>query len=530
VPKKTFRNRLLFILLALAVMTPFGGHASPLKVLILPINLYAPPELAYLEDGIMATLSNRFQRLATPIVPTDAMQKALADLSTPYTSDTAQTVGASLGATHAVTGSVTIVGTAVSTDLQLWRLPEGTALTTYHANGDRPEAVLAHLDDFIHQVEATVFSPNSGPAASNTSPSIASAVTRLQGPPPVVWQSQRVDTHITGMTIADLNGEPGMEIALIEEKDLLICKRTEDALIEVQRIEGDPHLRLIAVDAADIDTDGSAEIFVSAYHLRLGLPRSFVVEWDTEEEKFAKRLVDLPTYFRTMGSPAKEKALVGQKKGFDDFFGGKPAYLRWHQGQYASNDPVALPPKTNLYEFVQGPFLSADTEATITLSRKKKLELYTDSNEKRWSSEAAYGGSSVYLDEGQTAANRAKQLKQVGEETIKRYYLHPRMLMEDLNSDGTAELLVVSNVDATKGLFRRSRLLTSGRILCLAWQPLGPVAQWETPMVSGHINDLALGDTDGDGRRELIYVVVAKEKNQLDRQQSYLVSHVLSAP
>jgi TolB-like protein len=514
---------LLFFVLTMAALTPFrGGHATPLKVLILPLNLYAPAELAYLTDGIMATLSNRFQRFATPIIPTEAMKKALADLSTPYTSDTAQTVGASLGATHAVTGSVTIVGDAVSTDIQLWRLPEGTALTTFHAGGERPETLLAHLDAFIHQVETTIFDLT---PPSPTAPSRISATQMAREPPPVSWRSEPLDTHLTGMTVAQLDSQPEMEIALIDDENLRICRRKGDSLETVQRLEGAPFLRLIAVDAADINGDGAAEVFVSAYHTRLGEPRSFVVEWDPEERLYTKRFENLSTYFRTIASPSKGPRLVGQKKGFDAFFGGLPVTMRWHEGQYAIDTPLALPSETNLYEFVQGPFLPGKTDAIVTLSRKKQLELYTTASEKRWSSEASFGGGSVYLDEGGTPENRAKQLKRVAEETIKRHYLHPRMLMEDLDGDGAAELLVVNNQDASKGLFRRSRLLTSGRVVCLTWQSLGPVARWETPKVSGHINDMALGDTDGDGGRELIYAVVAK----LDGHQSYLVTHALTS-
>ena len=224
---------------------------------------------------------------------------------------------------------------------------------------------------------------------------------------------------------------------------------------------------------------------------------------------------------------AGEHRLVGQEMGLDDFFGGLPVMMRWSGGRYLPGEPLALPQGTNLYEFTQGPFLPGATVTTATLSLKKRLQLYESPSEKRWSSDTSYGGSSVSLDDGQTPPNRSKQLKQVGEETIKRYYLHPRMLMEDLDKDGSEDLLVVRNTDAAKGLFRRSRLFTSGRVACLTWQPLGPVAKWETPKVSGHITYIAIGDSDGDGRRELIYTVLAGEKEGLDRRQSYIVTHVL---
>jgi hypothetical protein len=190
--------------------------------------------------------------------------------------------------------------------------------------------------------------------------------------------------------------------------------------------------------------------------------------------------------------------------------------------------PLSLPPEAHIYAFVKGDFIPGGDATIVTLTRRQKLRIYHPPGQSRWTSEERFGGGSIYLDEGQTRQNRAKQIKQVGEESIQRLYLPPRMLLADLDGDGNNELLVVHNKDAGGGLLRRARLLTSGRIDCLTWQPLGPVTKWQTPKVSGHIADLAFDDTNNDGGRELIYLVVEGGSDVLEHRQSYLVVHDLA--
>jgi hypothetical protein len=331
------------------------------------------------------------------------------------------------------------------------------------------------------------------------------------------------------MAIADLTPTPGPEIAIINDQDLMIYKRHGDDLSQLTVIKGDPYIRLVAVDAGDINANGRTEIFVSAFHTRLGQPRSFVVEWNSSEERFVSTFENLPTYFRITDIPQEGLRLVGQPMGLNGFFGKRPALMQW-ENEYLATTPLELPPKVQIYDFMLGPFAPGGPGDTIiAFTQRKKLQIYQALDTLRWTSEEGYGGSSVYLDDGQTAPNQAKQLKQIGEETLKRVYLHPRMLLKDLDNDGIQDLVVVRNKDAAGGLFRRARLFTSGRIACLNWQPLGPVAKWQTPKISGHITDMALDDSDGNGQSELLYVVVDRQTKQIGSQQSYLVSHNLKA-
>lgn len=519
----------LLIPILLTISSPARGEDSPQQILLLPFNVYAPQDYDYLKNGIAATLNSRLQRPGiTPLVPTEEMMNAVAKPNAQLTQKAIQTIAVSLGASLAIEGNVTIVGDAVSTAIQLWEVPGGGLRINFHAKGDRPEAVLEHIDQFIQRLETTVPGtafPNDPVSTTIQTP----AEQPMAAAPAVSWQSQRMPTGFKGMAIADLTPAPGQEIAIINDQDLLIYKRHGDDLNQLTLIKGKPYLRLVAVDAGDINANGRAEIFVSAFHTRLGQPRSFVVEWNSSEERFVLTFEKLPTYFRITAIPHEGEHLVGQPMGSNSFFGKRPALMQW-ENKYLATTPLELPAQVQLYDFILGPFAPGGAGDTIVaLTHRKKIQIYQAPDTLRWTSEDGYGGSSVYLDDSQTTPNQAKQLKQVGEETLKRLYLHPRMLLQDLDNDGHQDLLVVRNKDATGGLFRRARLFTSGRIACLNWQPLGPVAKWETPKVSGHITDMALDDSDGNGQSELLYLVVENQPEQIGSQQSYLVSHNLNA-
>lgn len=534
-PSPSLLSALIVLLLVLRPGSAAPGPEANVRILLLPFNIYAPPDFDYLKDGIAASLNSRLRQPGmAPIIPTEAMMKAATKDRKTLSQETIQTIAASLGANFAVEGHVTIVGGAVSTAIQLWQVPGGESRLNFHAKGDRPEAVLDHLDQFIGQLEAEVIEGGSAPAPPPPAKSITALQKRMPAPA-VSWQSERLETAFTGMAIADLTPRPGREIALIDGRKVAIFRRQGGRLKNLAQLEAAPYLRLVAIDAADVDADGRAEIYVTAFHPRLGKPRSFVAQWSPSDKGFRIRSENLPFYFRVASTGAGKTVLMGQGPGSDDFFGQGPAPIQWAEasgeaskGGYKMGVPLPLPIEAHIYAFVRGAFLPGDGATIVTLSHRQKMRIYQSPDQSRWTSEESFGGGSIYLDESQTFQNRAKQIKQVGEETIRRLYLSPRMLLADLDGDGSNELLVVHNKDAAGGLFRRTRLLTSGRIDCLAWQPLGPITKWETPKVSGYISDLALDDTNGDSQRELIYLVVEGGTDVIGSRQCYLVVHDLT--
>lgn len=520
------------LLLTLAMVTILcipptaWGKEKVHKILLLPFRVFASQEYAYLKQGLTATLNNRLQQPGIQVLlPTEEMLSAAAKPDAPLSQEAILTIGASLGADLAVAGTVTIVGTAASTSIRLIAVPEGANRLNFHADGERPDDVLSHMDQFVRQMEAALL----GKAPAPESSLAFSDEKGKPGPPGITWQSERLDYAIRGMVVEDLSPTPGNEIALIDNHRLNIYRKEGDRLVSlvgVDTFKYPPFLRLIAIDAADIDGNGQTDLFVTAFHERIGKPRSFIIEWDITENRFRERYKDLPFYFRVLNDIGNAPELVAQSAGTTGFFGKGPTLMQYESG-YEGHQPLTLPNRVNIYDFVLGRFLPQTENTIVALDRQKRLMVYTSPDQKRWTSEEKYGGSAVFLDDSQTPENQDKQLKQVGEQKIQRFYLHPRMRLVDLDRDGIQELIVVHNKDAARGLFRRARLLTSGRIVCLNWQPLGPITRWETPKVSGYIADLTLNDLDEDGRTELIYAVVDRQSKGIDNHHSFLVAHTI---
>ncbi|MDJ0783029.1 MAG: VCBS repeat-containing protein [Desulfosarcinaceae bacterium] len=527
--KSTSTPWVAILICSLITVIPLRAVAQspPKRVLVLPFQVHAPQEYAYLQEGIRSTLVHRLQQPGvSQTISEERVQAALAQVAAPHTPDTAKAIGPDLDADLAITGSVTIVGAAARTFINVWQLPDGTELVRFQASGERPDEVLAHVDQFVDRLNAEVLQPSAAaPSATAAADPDEAADTVAATAEALIWQSPHIDTRILGLAVADLGPTPGRETAIIDSRHLWVYRIDGSEMHRLQEVSAEPFLELISVDAADLNGNGWAEIFVTAIHPRLGQLRSFVVEWNGQ--RYATIASDLNRYFRVIGPPAGTPTLISQEMGLKRLFGAAPQIATWREGGYPPGAPIELPPKATLYDFISGAIDAAEADSIVILTRHNRLMVYRSPQEPRWTSEETYGGSSVYLDEADYRNNQERQQKGIAEERLQRIYIHPRMVMTDLDEDGQTGLLVVKNTDAAGGLFRRSRLLTSGQVVCLQWQQFGLVPKWHTPKVSGHINDIALADLSGDGRQELIYAVVDRHKKGLDGIRSYLVVQAL---
>jgi hypothetical protein len=105
---------------------------------------------------------------------------------------------------------------------------------------------------------------------------------------------------------------------------------------------------------------------------------------------------------------------------------------------------------------------------------------------------------------------------------MNRYYLPPRIRLLDLNKDGKLEMLVVKNDENLSALSRYKSFKTA-YLECLAWDGLNFKSLWKTDPVPKYISDWAVADLDRDGRLDLIYAVVVKEKTSWNKGESLIV-------
>ena len=111
---------------------------------------------------------------------------------------------------------------------------------------------------------------------------------------------------------------------------------------------------------------------------------------------------------------------------------------------------------------------------------------------------------------------------------VKSVFIFPaRIIVADLDKDGTSEIIVNKNKSTTFRLTQRYKIFSSGELVSLSWQGLGLTENWSTRKIPGYISDYCLDDFDGDGNLDLVASMVKLNPFGLRGGKSTIISFTL---
>lgn len=533
---------LLFILLfvtCLSAPIPPSASAEGLKqVLILPFTINAEKDLAYLNRGMVSMLSSRLFHQGR--LTTITGEKSAATL------EAAIKLGADSGADYVTYGSITVFGKSVSTDLKLVDVENETTAINFSRSGNKKGDVVSHIDQFAAQANAMLMRSPAPPAAAAAQPVPQAAQPAIVAPVPVVvatpaptaaapaaiseqpknkiWRSNRLQGEISSMAVGDVDGDGRIEIVMVVGLDVSIHRYEKGKLKTVGEIKGKAYEKLLGIDVADINANGKAEIYITRLNKQRRLVSS-VLEWSGKG--FSPILEKAGWYFRVIDVPGRGNVLMGQKRppvsssgggdfempGANQLFLPGVFELTWQGEQLIAGERQPLPRGMNIYGFNYGNVIKPDQPMIVAMNEERRLRILNAAGKKQWTGAGRFGGSPVYIE--YPAADDQNKTE--------RLYLLQRVLVADLDNDGTPEVVVTKNKDVSRDLFTRFRSYTSGQVICLSWETVTMKTRWETEAISGHVADIALADIDRDGRIDLIYTVVSGEEGMFKKAVSYVV-------
>ena len=512
---RTRTRSLAILLLSLAVVTIFAlptFGARPVRVAILPFQIHSAEDLGYLKGGIFDIISSRLAASGEiDVIGKSGIERVLTEMRpSRLDEEVAREAGVRLKADYVALGSVTKIGDSISLDARLIDVGGQKPPSGVFAQTKGLDQLMGKVDEFARELGNTILGK---PAATAKTAEPGAKTPYIVRPKegPIIYgeegvgfqKSQKFPFEIKGLDIADVDGDGQNEIVLMDKHTLWIYKYAEERLRLFRKLRGRINRDFLTLDVADVNGNGTAEIFVTSV---VGEDlSSFILEH--EGDRF-KRISDKNRwYFRVLDLPEKGPTLLGQKMGSEETFSGPIYQFSWKGKKFARGKKLKLPKQTPLFGLAIADITGDGSEEIIQFDYADHLKVLSmDGKDLLYRSRTSYGGSDNFFDrESVPEWDRSDRV-------AKRFYLPGRILVLDSNGDGRVEVIVNKNHFSTGRLFQRLRPYDKGQVYDLAWDGMMLAENWRTKEIPGYVADYQVRDFDNDGEVELVVAMVSQFK------------------
>jgi len=316
------------------------------------------------------------------------------------------------------------------------------------------------------------------------------------------WHSPMQSGQPTAMAIGHFSPGAKLQIAVAQAGELRIYPLADLKLGTPIAVSVPKSVTPLRLAAADLDHDGIEELYVTGK--RDGSVMSYVVKGGAEGFRVVKD--EIPWFFRSLPLPSG-KRLVAQRSGGElRVFEGPVRLVTGTPAAPALGAVVPLPAQQNLYGYL--PVTLDGKPMGAGLSSNDRLELFDGRGALEWTGDDELGGSEDVIIQH-------KNSEEVGD-----YHYLPAPLLQ---APGGEVLVPVNNGNR---LFR-IHSFSSSHVRGMRLQGGELVEQWRTRKQNGYLADMAVADLDGDGRGELVMLVLFEHHTLLSDGKFALVSYQL---
>ncbi|MBF0572796.1 MAG: hypothetical protein HQK69_03445, partial [Desulfamplus sp.] len=256
-----------------------------------------------------------------------------------------------------------------------------------------------------------------------------------------------------------------------------------------------------SVDVADINQNGTQEIFITSLNPDKNMPNSFVIEYDGTN--YVKVVKNIPWYFKVIETKIEGKVLLGQKQKSekDNIYGSQISKMIWDGEGYVPSKAILESGKANVLGSLFGDITGDSTPKIVAYDKADHLTLFNQSGGVIWRDVNKSGGNMNYFI----------LPKESPTDDLTVQYFPLSIRPSDVNNDGNIEILYASNSDIVGGYLSKFKRYNKGAIHCAFWNSTGFSLQWSTPEQTGRISDFVIEDFDNDGAKELVLSNVVKD-------------------
>jgi TolB-like protein len=522
----------LIIMAAAMVLPPAPAAAAAKTVAILPFKINADRDMNYLRDGVADMLSSRLHKAGeVEVLNRQVVEKALPPGSAVLTDDSARDLARRLGADFVLFGSLTALGNSISMDAKMVDASGGRPTLSFFEQSEDAGGIITKINAMAADINREMFgravAARPGAAAAAPAATLQPAAPETQAHPekmfrqrgglggeesgtpfvseeggrvfsPQFWKSASFKQLFNGIALGDVDGDGKIETLILTPDKILVFRYDQQRFQQVTEIANFQGKYCVGIDVADINGNGTPEIFVTSMPLSRKMMSSFVLEWDGKAFKIVDD--DLSYFFRVVDLPTRGQLLIGQEHRSGNPFTGRIAEMAWRNGRYEPDTEVRAG-ATNALGLTIADTIEKGAENAVAFDSLDHIRIFDGAGQQLWKSADRYGGSSLFY-----AGNLTDQ-----GEVENPIYFPMRLLTGRSAKEQKTMVMAVKNFDIAGRKLEKFRSYNESQVISFYWDGLGLSPEWKTRKLSGYIRDFAVGDFNNDGAEEIVCAMILEE-------------------
>jgi hypothetical protein len=346
------------------------------------------------------------------------------------------------------------------------------------------------------------------------------------------YVSKELSSSALSMLAGDLRGEGTLDFLITDGSGLSLYTWEAGGLIWKGEDEGRKGRHVLALEAGDLDGDGTTEVLVTA--VRNGRLKTEVVSWGGGEWHVLGGSDGL--YVRVFEVPGGETILLGQRSGVNTVFAGAVRAYSWDGGTFRPAEGLTLPAGVDIFGLTLADVDGDGTAEILSLNEEGNVRTYTLEGKRLHRTSGRYGGYperiksqdlfGVQAMEGGvtqgffTEGGSVESSKDADRDIFSAF--QGRLMAVRESVDGPVGIAVPRNFSGPGTVLPNLRQFDKGRVSLLQWEDGRLAEVLQSRRQEGYVSDVAVADSDGDGRPE-IFMAVNRPTGALLRKKGTLV-------